>query len=204
LRHSRRWVPLPSQQGNENRMNRLLTIASKEDILPQYRETPIGLLLEYHNLERDFDSYTNAELLIGMCMDNRKHLHIPDNFAFIIRTGGANLRYSEFKVSYAISVGGIRCIALIGHTQCGMVNLMARKDQFVQGLVKAAGWQLQSAEEHFFHFAPMFEIGNEVDFILSEVKRLRLRYPKIMVAPLLYRVEDNRLYLIRENTGSGS
>jgi carbonic anhydrase len=203
LRHSRRWVPLPSQQGNENRMNRLLTIASKEDILPQYRETPIGLLLEYHNLERDFDSYTNAELLIGMCMDNRKHLHIPDNFAFIIRTGGANLRYSEFKVSYAISVGGIRCIALIGHTQCGMVNLMARKDQFVQGLVKAAGWQ-QSAEEHFFHFAPMFEIGNEVDFILSEVKRLRLRYPKIMVAPLLYRVEDNRLYLIRENTGSGS
>ena len=40
-----------------------------------------------------------------MCMDNRKHLHIPDNFAFIIRSGGANLRYSEFKVSYAIAVG---------------------------------------------------------------------------------------------------
>ncbi|MFV9510818.1 hypothetical protein [Tepidibacillus sp. LV47] len=45
----------------------------------------------------------------------------------------------------------------------------------------------------------MFEIGNEVDFVLSEVKRLRLRYPKIMVAPLLYKVEDNRLYLIRED-----
>jgi len=139
-----------------------------------------------------------------MCMDNRNHLQIPDNFAFIIRAGGANLRYSEFKVSYAIAVGGIRCIALIGHTQCGMVNLIARKDQFVQGLVKAAGWQPQSAEEHFLHFAPIFEIGNEVDFILSEVKRLRLRYPKIMVAPLLYRVEDNRLYLIQESTGSGS
>ncbi len=48
------------------------------------------------------------------------------------------------------------------------------------------------------HFAPMFEIGNEVDFILSEVKRLRLRYPKIQVAPLMYQVEDNLLYLIRE------
>jgi carbonic anhydrase len=185
-------------------MNRLLTIASREDILPQYRETPIGLLLEYHNLERGFDSYANAELLIGMCMDNRKHLHIPDNFAFIIRSGGANLRYSEFKVSYAIAVGGIRCIALIGHTQCGMVNLIARKDQFVQGLVRAAGWQRESAEEHFHHFAPMFEIGNEVDFILGEVKRLRLRYPRIMVAPLLYRVEDNRLYLIQESTASRS
>jgi carbonic anhydrase len=185
-------------------MNRLLTIASKSDIPPQYRETPIGRLFEFHNLNRDLLPYTSAELLIGMCMDNRKHLHIPDNFAFIIRTGGANLRYSEFKVSYAIAVGGIRSIALIGHTQCGMVNLIARKEQFVQGLVDAAGWQPQSAEEHFFHFAPMFEIGNEIDFVLSEVKRLRLRYPKIVVAPLMYRVEDNRLYLIQENAGGGN
>jgi carbonic anhydrase len=185
-------------------MLRLLTIKSREDIPRQYRETPIGLLLEYHNLEREFKSYTNAELLIGMCMDNRKHLHVPDNFAFIIRTGGANLRYSEFKVSYAIAVGGVRCIALIGHTQCGMVNLVARKDQFIQGLAKAAGWQTESAEEHFLHFAPMFEIGDAVDFILSEVKRLRLRYPKILVAPMLYRVEDNGLYLIQENSHDGS
>ena len=183
-------------------MTKLLTISSIKDIPAQYRKTSIGLLLEYHNLEREFDSYTNAELLIGMCMDNRKHLHVPDNFAFIIRAGGANLRYSEFKVSYAIAVGGVRCIALIGHTQCGMVNLVARKEQFVQGLVDAAGWSRQAAEEHFLQFAPTFEIGNEIDFILSEVKRLRLRYPKIVVAPLLYRVEDNRLYLIEENTGN--
>ncbi len=185
-------------------MSKLLTIASREDIPLQYRETSIGLLLEYHNLDREFESYTNAELLVGMCMDNRKHLHMPDNFSFIIRTGGANLRHSEFKVSYAIAVGGIRCIALIGHTQCGMVNLIARKDQFVQGLVNDAGWQREAAEDHFFHFAPMYEIGNETDFILSEVKRLRLRYPKIVVAPLLYKVEDNRLYLIQEDAGSGS
>jgi len=185
-------------------MDRLITVSSRNDILPQYRETPIGHLLEYHNLERDFAAYTNAELLIGMCMDNRKHLHIPDNFAFIIRAGGANLRYSEFKVSYAIAVGGVRHLALIGHTQCAMVNLIARKEQFVQGLVKGAGWQAQAAEDHFFHFAPMFEIGNEVDFILSEVERLRLRYPGIVVAPLMYRVEDNLLYLIQESSGSNN
>jgi carbonic anhydrase len=85
-----------------------------------------------------------------------------------------------------------------------MVNLIARKDQFIQGLVTTAGWQRQSAEEHFSHFAPMFEIGNEIDFVLSEVKRLRLRYPKIVVAPLLYRVEDNRLYLIQEGMNNSS
>ena len=180
-------------------MSRLLSIQSTEDIPPEYRQTPIGLLLEYHNLERPFDDYQNAQLLVGMCMDNRKHLHMPDNFSFIIRTGGANLRYSEFKVSFAISVGGVRHIALIGHNNCGMVNLISRKDQFINGLVESTGWDKEQAEEHFMHFAPMFEIGNETDFILSEVKRLRLRYPKIMIAPMLYLVEDNKLYVIKEN-----
>jgi carbonic anhydrase len=180
-------------------MNRLVAVSTVDDIYPEYRNTPIGFLLEYHNLDRPLDPYTSAQLLIGMCMDNRKHLRIPDNFAFIIRAGGANLRYSEFKVSYAIAVGGVIAIALIGHTQCGMVNLMARRDQFIQGLVDNAGWSRDWAEEHFMHFAPMFEIGNEVDFVLSEAKRLRLRYPKIQVAPLMYRVEDNLLYLLKEN-----
>jgi carbonic anhydrase len=185
-------------------MNRLLSISTTDDVPLQYRGTPIGLLLEYHNLQRPFESYSAAQLLIGMCMDNRKHLHMPDNFAFIIRSGGANLRHSEFKVSYAIAVGQVHHIALIAHTQCGMVNLISFKEQFVRGLVEIAGWQAAAAEEHFHHYAPMFEIGNEVDFVLSEVKRLRLRYPMVVVAPLLYRVEDNRLYIIQENAISRS
>jgi len=131
-------------------------------------------------------------------MDNRKHLHIPDNFAFIIRSGGANLRYSEFKVSYAIAIGQIGHIALIGHNNCGMVNLISRRDQFINGLVNNAGWNKERAEEHFRNFAPMFEIGNEVDFVISEAIRLRLRYPKIIIAPMLYKIEDNRIYLIKE------
>ena len=180
-------------------MNRLVAISAPEAIFPAYRDTPISLLLEYHNLNRPLDEYAKAELLIGMCMDNRKHLRIPDNFAFIIRAGGANLRYSEFKVSYAIAVGGVKSIALIGHNNCGMVNLISKKDLFIQGLVESAGWEREWAEEHFMHFAPIFEIGNEIDFVLSEAKRLRLRYPKIQVVPLLYRVEDNLLYLINEN-----
>ena len=179
-------------------MDRLTAISTKEDIPQHYRETPIGLLLEYHNLNRPLDSCSKAQLLIGMCMDNRKHLRIPDNFAFIIRSGGANLRYSEFKVSYAIAVGDVHCLALIGHNNCGMVNLVSRKDMFIQGLMKNAGWDKEIAEEHFIHFSPMFEIGNETDFVLSEAKRLRLRYSKILIVPMLYRVEDNLLYLLKE------
>ena len=125
-------------------MERLLPIASAADIPDHYRNTPISLLLEYHNLGRSYDVYSGARLLIGMCMDNRKHLRIPDNFAFIIRAGGANLRYSEFKVSYAVAVGGATCIALIGHNECGMVNLVARKEQFIRGLTETAGWDTSS------------------------------------------------------------
>jgi carbonic anhydrase len=180
-------------------MNRLVPVTRKEDIFVELSGTPIGLLLEYHNLNREYDGYSRAELLIGMCMDNRKFLRIPDNFAYIIRSGGGNLRYSEFKVSYAIAIGGVRAIALIAHNHCGMVNLFSIKEQFVGGLVENAGWDREWAEEHFMHFAPMFEIGNEIDFVLSEAKRLRLRYPKIKIAPLFYRIEDNMLYQIQED-----
>ncbi len=179
-------------------MSRLITIEKEEDIFPEYRNTPIGDLLLYHNLDRPLDTFSQAKLLIGMCMDNRKHLRIPDNFAYIIRAGGANLRYSEFKVSYAISVGDIHHIVIIGHNNCGMVNLISRKEQFIDGLVEKAGWEKEWAEEHFMHFAPMYEIGNEIDFVISEAKRLRLRYPKIKVAPMLYNVEDSKIYLVRE------
>jgi carbonic anhydrase len=176
--------------------HKIIPVTKTKDLPKKYRGNPIGRLLEYHNLDRPFEAYSQAQLLIGMCMDNRKHLHIPDNFAFIIRSGGANLRYSEFKVSYAIAVGQVKHIALIAHNHCAMVNLVSRKEEFVDGLVSRAGWNKQAAEEHFMNMALMHEIGNEVDFIMSEANRLSKRYPKIKVAPLYYRVEDNKLSCI--------
>lgn len=179
-------------------MQRVVPVEKKEDIYPQYQDTPIGRLLEYHNLGRSFDAYQSAELFIGMCMDNRKSLRIPDNFSFIMRTGGANLRYSDFQVSFAISIGGIKSIALIGHTQCGMAGLNAKKEDFIAGMMRNAGWKREVAEEHFLTYSSFFEIVSPVDFTLNEAYRLRHRYPNILVAPLIYKVEDNRLYLLPE------
>lgn len=183
---------------NGSLMDRLKAVQSSEDIPAVYRDTPIGHLLEYHNLGKPVDSsFASAQLLVGMCMDSRKQLRIPENFAFILRAGGGNMRYAEFKVSYAIAVGGVRYIALIGHTQCGMVNLEARKELFVQGLTEGAGWEPSQAEAYFHQFAPLFEIGNEIDFVATEAHRLRHRYPKILIAPMIYRVEDGLLYLLK-------
>lgn len=179
-------------------METLIEIKSSADIPQVYIDTPIGRLLEYHNLGREQISYPNAELLVGMCMDNRKSLNIPENFAFVIRAGGANLRPSEFKVSFALSIGKVQHIALIGHNNCGMVNLKSKRDEFIIGLIENAGWTREDAEAHFEEHHAESEINNEIEFITSEVNRLRQRHPKIKVAPMLYRVEDNKLYLIKE------
>ncbi len=177
---------------------RIQPVEKKSQIPSRYRQTPIGDLVEYQNLGRHHDRYTTAKLLIGMCMDYRKILRIPDNFAFILRTGGANLRYSEFKVAYAIAIGGVRHITLIGHNHCNMVNLESRRNLFTTGLMKNAGWKKKDAELYFQEHSARFEIGNEVDFILSEVKRLRLRFPKVTIAPMFYQLRDNRLYFLKE------
>jgi carbonic anhydrase len=179
-------------------MNRLIKIKTEADIPAAYREGPIGSLLKYHDLEAPLPPRAaRPELLIGMCMDSRKHLRIPDNFAFILRTGGANLRQSEFRVSYALAVGGVRAIALIGHTNCGMSGLAARREDFVRGLMET-GWERPEAEEHFDRFLPSHEIGAEIDFVAAEAKRLRSLYPKVAVVPMIYQVEDNRICPVQE------
>lgn len=180
-------------------MDSLIKITKREDIFPEYRDTPIGLFLEYHNLNRPFEEYSKAEVLTGMCMDNRLKLKIPNNFSYVIRTGGANLKDLEFNTSYAVAVGGIEYIIVLGHTNCAMINLMSRKNQFIEGLVDTGGWSRYLAEEHFLYSEPIYEIKNEIDFVLKETKRLRLKYRKVVVVPMIYRVKTHHIYLIKEN-----
>jgi carbonic anhydrase len=178
--------------------SQLIPVVREGDILPVLADGPIGDLLRYHNLGADERPYVHPELLVIMCMDSRKKLRIPDNFAFILRAGGANIRRSEFKVSFAVGVGAVRAIAMIGHSDCRMVGLKDRRREFVDGLVKNAGWDAADAAREFDRYAEEFHIEDAVDFARSEAQRLRARYPKLLVAPLFYTVEDNLLHQIRE------
>jgi carbonic anhydrase len=180
-------------------MHQIIPVSYRDDIFPEYRDTPVGLLLEYHNLGRAIASGSAPQLLIGMCMDSRKSLRIPNDFAFVLRTAGANMRDNEFRISYAIAVGGVRTIVLLAHTDCGMARLGQSREQFIQGLMDAAGWEKERAIRHFEDSAPKFGIRNEVDFVLREAERLRNIYPRIAIVPLLYRVEDDLLYQLRAN-----
>lgn len=178
--------------------HKTIKIKSISDIPPAYKNTAVELLLNYQNFNAPHEKYQQAQILIGMCIDYRKHLNIPENFAYIIRSTGANLMINEFKVSFALAVGGVSTIALIGHTQCGMVDLLSKKELFVQGLVERAGWNRKDAEEHFMKSIAKYEIVNETDFVVSEAKRLKAKYPKILVVPMIYNVEDGFLYLVEE------
>ena len=190
-------MDLTRTPGGRVRVHQIISVTKREDILPEYRGTPVELLLEYHNLGRSAAASPVPQLLIGMCMDSRKSLRIPNDFAFVLRTAGANMRDNEFRISYAIAVGGVRTIVLIAHTDCGMARLGERRDQFIQGLIDAAGWDEARAIKHFEDCAPKFGFRDEVEFVLGEADRLRSIYPRISIVPLLYRVEDDLLYQLR-------
>lgn len=181
---------------NKTKIN-LKPVFIESDIPSNISNTPYADLLRYHNLSRNFKVYEKAELVIVMCMDNRKQLLIPNKFAYILRTAGARITGSEFKLSFAIGMADIKHVALIGHTNCGMVNLQSKKEKVIKGLVENAGWTKEQAENHFDSYAPFFEIENEADFVVSESKRLKEKYPKINFLPMIYKVEDNKLYLIK-------
>jgi len=179
-------------------MPEIIPVNYRDDILPEYRGTPVEALLDYHNLGRAIGITPAPQMLIGMCMDSRKSLRIPNDFAFVLRTAGANMRDNEFRISYAIAVGGVRTIVLIAHTDCGMARLEQSRERFIRGLMDAAGWDEARAVKHFEDSAPKFGMRDEVEFVLREAARLRAIYPRIDIVPLLYRVEDDLLYQLRD------
>ena len=179
-------------------MTEIIPVNYRSDILPEYRDTPVGLLLEYHNLDRALGSGPGRQLLIGMCMDSRKSLRIPPDFAYVLRTAGANMVDNEFRISFAIAIGGVTDIALIAHTDCGMARVARLHDEFVRGMVERAGWDQTRAEKHFAVSVPKFSIDDEIAFVMREASRLRALYPKVTVVPLLYRVEDDLLYQLKD------
>jgi len=196
-------MPLKSRLGRVSKTmtTKLVPVGSRCDIFERYRETPIADLLAFHNLGTPYRHYTRPQLLVGMCMDHRKRLRIPQNFAFVLRSAGANFRGLEFQISFAIAVGGVRVVCLVGHNECGMVGLALQRESFVDGLMENAGWRRDAAEKHFDALAGRFEIGDAAEFVLSEAERLRRQYPAVLVAPLLYSVGDGVLCQIESACG---
>lgn len=180
-----------------NTLPKIKALNTEADIPKELLGTPFEDLIRYQNFEEPFKEVEKPELLVAMCMDNRKRLNIPERFAYITRTGGGNVRNLEFCLSFAIGVGGVTHIALVSHTDCGMVGLASKRDKFIEGMIARADWNREATETFFQQFAPFFEIGDPVLFSYTEYKRLAGMYPGIKFYPFLYKVEDNKLYAVQ-------
>lgn len=177
---------------------RLKPVRDERDIPEVYRDTPIEKLLLYHNMGHPGGSTESAELLILMCMDGRQTLRLPKNFSFVVRNSGARLHGVSFSVSFAIGSGGIQHMAVIGHSDCRMVDLESRRGEFVTGLSERGGWERTEAEKHFVDLYPCFDKEDGSGSVISEVGVIRAMYPGIVAAPIFYSLEDDDLYLIEE------
>jgi carbonic anhydrase len=78
-----------------------------------------------------------------------------------------------------------------------MINVASKEEQLVNGLTQSMGWEPQTARSHFTSSGPLYEIGSETESALKGAERLRETYNRVLVAPLVYRVEDRLLYLPR-------
>jgi carbonic anhydrase len=182
---------------------RIVAVDTIADILPAYVGTPVEWLLRYHNLAEPLPPASGrAKLLVGMCMDDRKDLVIPNEFAFVLRAAGGNLRDHEFDISYAVAMGNVTAMVLLAHTDCGMVGVSTKRNAFIRGLVARGGWDESQAAEHFDECVSQYEIDDAVEFVIAAANRLRRSYPALLVAPLLYRVEDDRLLQIVDDHGA--
>lgn len=180
-------------------MPKLIDANRAEDILPVYRGTPVEELLRYHNLREPRPTDNEVpKMFIAMCIDFRKFLVVPNDYAYIMRTAGARLRGNEFELLYAIAVGGVSTVVLIGHTDCGMTRVINQRDQFVAGLGERAGVAEETAGEIFDTFAPEYAIEDPVKAMVAEAIHLRSLLSGVMIAPLLYRVSDDKLVQILE------
>lgn len=145
---------------------------------------PVHTLLRSHNEGAVFPPFFQPELAVVTCMDFRIHLRMPENFAFVLRTGGANPEPVEPYLAFSVARMGIQAIALIGHTDCAMQY----PDPYVLN-------HLPTDEEHIRRYRAQIAalaIGEVELFTRRQARKLSIRLG-LPVVPLLYRVEDRQL-----------
>lgn len=176
----------------------LIEINSIDQIPVIIRGTPVEELIKCQNFyEASTENPKQVDLIVGTCTEYRRQLHLPKNCAFVIQNAGASMYEMEFSIAMALSTG-IRHMALIVHSNCIVSSPYLKKEHFVQTLTNTHKWTSDSAETFFDANAGFFEIEEPVDFALEQTERLSELFGGLVIVPLVYNVENSRLYLIRD------
>lgn len=190
--------PIEIVPANHSEMNKLVSISEESDIPQMFRNTPIETLLKSNNMGKiEVTPNETPELIIGMCIDYRKSLYLPRDWAYVIRREGANMLGAEFALALGMSMGA-NYMALIAHDNCAMAKPQNNRERFIKCLTEEHGWTSDLATRFFEDHIRSREIGNEISFILEETNRLQHTFKGMTIVPMLYRLEDSKLYLIKD------
>ncbi len=191
--------PVVEDNKTELEIERLIALDSRDDIPEYLRGTPVEDIISSHNFYEvsEIDVEHEPELIIGMCVDYRRQLHLPNNTAYIIRSPGANMHDCEFAIALGLAKG-LKYMALVVHNNCSMTDPFADRQGLVDSLSKEHGWNQAQAEKFFDRLADEKAIDNPIDFGLEEAQRLRNLFKGLTVVPMLYNVDNDRLYLLKD------
>lgn len=154
---------------------------------PEYTleaEEAINVLLDSHNKQADIAPFEVPQLAIVTCMDYRINLRLPGNFAFVLRTGGANTLPIEPYLAFSVARTGIHGVAIIGHTDCAMQH----PNPYVVEELPAS----EEVKRDYRSQIASLAILDAPDYTRREARRLALRLG-LPVIPLLYHVEDHKI-----------
>ncbi len=178
--------------------SRLVPVSSPLDLPPELIDTPFQILFEQHNFgNTNYEVAGLSQLVIGMCVDYRKSLDLPKEWAYVLRREGANMDGAEFAIALAASKG-VKHMALIAHNHCAMANTDILRDDFINTLVEEHGWPLDEATKFFDENRRSKEINSEIDFVFREAARLSHAFRGLNIVPMMYQLETDRLYLLRD------
>ncbi len=104
---------------------------------------------------------------------------------------------SEFSIALALA-SGIQYMALVVHNKCLMSDPNQQREQFINILVHEHSWTHEQAEVYFDRCASNLEIDDPIEFALEESSRLQDLFRSLIVVPLLYNVDNDRLFLIKD------
>jgi len=175
---------------------RLVPVRTESDLAEEYRRSPIADLFRHHGERAPVRSYERPPLVIVTCMDSRISLRLPETFAFVLRTAGANVESVLFNLDFAVAVAGVEGLAIIGHDDCAMTAVGRSREAFESGLVRGQGWTPERAASAYESGVSWFGIESARESVWASAQALRKRYPRLLVAPLFYRVGDGRLEMV--------
>jgi carbonic anhydrase len=184
---------IPSVRSDEELFENLIDIKSATDIPEEWRDSPIEAFIMSQNSGWPIQTSGKPELLISTCIEFRYALPMPRMYAYVIRRASGRVIGSEFSVAYTLAKG-VKHLILIGHNDCGMSAVAENTPNIIASLVDQ-GWSRPIAEEYVQRQGARHAMGDELEALKIEYRRLRKVFPKLTIAPLFVCLYDNKLYV---------